>query len=109
MLEVLLKGDRTYQLKEGSVYYRLNASNMRFSGSQMYTESDVAAKMEFTKRNLQAQYQEVLRRVEQQILELKRENEETLGLLHGKILQEKGDVGMLGTWSRILRHFCCIT
>jgi predicted HTH transcriptional regulator len=87
---------KVYQIKDGSIYHRLNASNMRISGACLYNESDLMVRLENAKRSIQDQYQGLLKKVENQMLEsqrkvkeLERDNEETMALLHSKILREK--------------------
>lgn len=90
---------KTYQLKDGSRYHRLNASNFFVSGSTLYTETDVSHRVESTKQYIHEQYRILMKQLEKQVrstqtklAELQRENEETLSLLHSKIIQEKEDV-----------------
>jgi len=89
---------KQYQLKDGSTYHRLNASNLRISASVMYNESDVLLRMENAKKSIHDQYQLILRQIENKMLEsqetikrLKKDNEETITLLHTKILQDVED------------------
>lgn len=90
---------KIYQLKDGSRYHRLNASNLRISGSSLYSESDVLLRIENTKQFIHEQYQAILQKVEKQMLvtqkrmeDVQRDQEETLALLHTKILEEKEEV-----------------
>jgi predicted HTH transcriptional regulator len=101
ILDIRGEKGKQYQLKEGSRYHRLNASNMRVSGSNMYNESDVLLRIENTKQYIHEQYQAILQKVERQMMvtqkrmeEVQKEQEETIALLHTKILEEKDQVMM---------------
>jgi hypothetical protein len=99
ILNIVADVGKQYQLKDGSRYHRLNASNMRISGSSMYNESDVLLRIENTKQYIHEQYQAILQKVERQMLvtqkrmeDVQRDHEETIALLHTKILEEKEEI-----------------
>ena len=95
---------KQYQLKDGTVWFRLNASNYKITGSDhLYTESDLRIQIARTRKNMSREFSLVVRDLRSSL----RSNEttirslqtslnkkmsdadQTLKLLHEKILADK--------------------
>jgi len=85
-----------YQVSDGNIYYRVNASNYRINSSRMYTEYEVQSKMSHIKthvlkdcRNLINCLQNQIIKMENKVIEIKSENSNLEKLLFSRILNEK--------------------
>jgi predicted HTH transcriptional regulator len=96
--------DTQYQFRDGSIWYRLNASNYKITGSeQLYTEADIRGKILQTRKAMTKEFTHALQSLRQQIkmgeknLQMQasankqatEQMELLTSLLHEKILQEK--------------------
>lgn len=88
---------KQYKIKDGTMYYRLSASNYRIgTGIRVYTESDLLMKVNDYKMNMMKEYSVIINSLKNRLEEansvlrsLENKHGETVALLHTKILQEK--------------------
>lgn len=90
--------DTQYKIKDGVMYYRLAASNYRIgaSGLRIYTESDLLMRINELQKNITKEYSVLIRSLknnldtaQNSLHSLQQKNDETVSLLHSKILNEK--------------------
>ncbi len=88
---------KQYKIKDGTMYYRLSASNYRIgTGIRVYTESDLIMKVNDYKVTMMKEYSVIIHSLKNRLEEantilrsLEDKNTETVSLLHTKILHEK--------------------
>ncbi len=113
---------KQYQLKDGTVWFRLNASNYKITGSDhLYTESDMRIQIARTRKNMSREFSLVVRDLRSSIRSSETtirslqtslnkkmtDAEESLKLLHEKILNEKAAAEKL-LRSQMFSLFCGI-
>lgn len=92
IIEVLKSGDDLYQLCDGSVIYRANASNYRCSSERMYTEAEYKAGLAHQNRENAKVVRALAEDLNQQnkiLTQAERDRQKYEELLAAKILLEK--------------------
>lgn len=89
----------TYQIYDGEVFYRLNASNMRIRSDKVYLEEQVSHMLITQKKSLEKEYANIIRsfnieiKKQSKLIEsLSSSNKKVEKILYEKILNEKEEV-----------------
>jgi hypothetical protein len=95
-----------YQLLNGEIFYRINASNYKIKNIKLFTELDVKNKVEHVRSETIIQCQKLITNIQntyiKQINELKMDRDINYNLLTKKIIQEKNAVKKQNT-----NLYCC--
>ncbi len=91
--------DITYQIYDGEVFYRLNASNMRIRSDKVYLEEQVTHMLINQKKSLEKEYANIIRsfnielkKQSKLIDHLSQSNKKVEKILYEKILNEKEEM-----------------
>jgi len=91
--------DITYQIYDGEVFYRLNASNMRVRSDKVYLEEQVTHMLINQKKSLEKEYSNIIRsfntelKKQSKLIEnLSQSNKKVEKILYEKILNEKEEM-----------------
>ena len=104
-----------YQLIDGGIYYRINASNYKISTSRMYTEAEVNSKIIRVRGSMMKETNRVMdllqkrnKHLEEQVAKMTRDTTRTdlERMLFTKILNDKEEVDMK-IQNTIKVSFCC--
>jgi predicted HTH transcriptional regulator len=89
----------TYQIYDGEVFYRLNASNMRIRSDKVYLEEQVTHMLINQKKSLEKEYANIIRsfnieiKKQSKLIEsLSSSNKKVEKILYDKILTEKNEM-----------------
>lgn len=107
----------TYQIYDGEVFYRLNASNMRIRSDKVYLEEQVTHMLINQKKSLEKEYANIIRsfnieiKKQSKLIEsLSSSNKKVEKILYEKILNEKEELEQSITESKrfsLFRLFDC--
>lgn len=103
--------DTKYQTSDGSIFYRVNASNYRINASRMYTEYELQTKISHTKsiilkecRNLITYLQKQVNKQQNEIIKHNSDNIHLQNMLFTRILDDKKQIDEQKT---VHFSFCC--
>jgi len=85
-----------YQLLNGDIYYRVNASNYKIKNMRLFTELDVKNKVRQTRHDTIIEFQKIINNMQKshlkQINEITMDRDINYNLLATKIIQEKNNI-----------------
>jgi hypothetical protein len=98
LIIITIKADENtqYQLLNGEIYYRLNASNYKIKNIKLFTEIDVKNKIKQVRNETIIECQKIITQMQKahikQLNEIKMDRDNNYNLLTEKIIQEKSDI-----------------
>ena len=88
--------DTNYQLLNGDIYYRVNASNYKIKNMRLFTELDVKNKIRQARHDTIIEFQKIINNMQKshikQINELTMDRDANYNLLANKIIQDKNNI-----------------
>ena len=103
-----------YQISDGNIYYRVNASNWRINSTPMYTEFEMQSKVNHVRSLIMKDCRNLITYLQNQVVKSKVENEnlnnennKLQNLLFTRILEEKTECEKEETEDTINISFCC--
>jgi len=96
IITVKSEPNTTYQLLNGEIYYRVNASNYKIKNMRLFTELDVKNKIKQARNETILEFQKIITNMQKahinQINEIKMDRDISHNLLTRKIIQEKMEI-----------------
>lgn len=93
IITIKAEPNTSYQLLNGDIYYRINASNYRIKNMRLFTELDVTNKMKQVRNDTIHEFQKIIERMQKdhvkQINHITMDRDINYNLLANKIIQEK--------------------